>query len=164
MNLIDTIIRKEMEKASHNEVYFPLLIPETYFKKEEEHIEGFGSEVYWVTHAGENELEERWLLRPTSETAMYPLFSLWIRSHTDLPLKTYQIVNTFRYETKQTRAFIRVREIHFFEAHTCHCDFKDAERQIQEDKEIADRFLKNLCLPGNVRPVPRTGNTAVRPA
>jgi prolyl-tRNA synthetase len=147
MNNVDGLIRYEMEKTNHQEVYFPLLIPESFFKKEEEHIEGFGSEVYWITHAGTNQLEERWLLRPTSETAMYPIFSLWIRSHSDLPLKTFQIVNTFRYETKQTRAFIRVREIHFFEAHTCHKDFNDAERQIEEDKDIADRFLKMLCLP-----------------
>ncbi len=147
MNNVDALIRNEMDKTNHQEVYFPLLIPESFFKKEEEHIEGFGSEVYWITHAGANELEERWLLRPTSETAMYPIFSLWIRSHTDLPLKTFQIVNTFRYETKQTRAFIRVREIHFFEAHTCHKDFNGAERQIKEDKDIAGRFLKKLCLP-----------------
>ena len=78
---------------------------------------------------------------------MYPIFSLWIRSHADLPLKTFQIVNTFRYETKQTRAFIRVREIHFFEAHTCHVDFKDAEKQIKEDKEIASRLFDKLSLP-----------------
>ena len=147
MNNVDSLTRYEMEKTNHQEVYFPLLIPESFFKKEEEHIEGFGSEVYWITHAGTNELEERWLLRPTSETAMYPIFSLWIRSHTDLPLKTFQIVNTFRYETKQTRAFIRVREIHFFEAHTCHKDFEDAEGQIEEDKCIADSLLKKLCLP-----------------
>jgi len=147
MNNVDRLIRDEMEKTHHQEVYFPLLIPESFFKKEEEHIEGFGKEVFWVTHAGLNELEERWLLRPTSETAMYPIFSLWIRSHTDLPLKTFQIVNTFRYETKQTRAFIRVREIHFFEAHTCHVDFNDAEKQIKEDKEIASRLMDKLCLP-----------------
>ena len=147
MNHVDRLIRDEMIKTNHNEVNFPLLIPESSFKKEEEHIEGFGSEVYWITHAGLNELEERWLLRPTSETAMYPIFSLWIRSHADLPLKIYQIVNTFRYETKQTRAFIRVREIHFFEAHTCHVDFKDAEKQIKEDKEIANRLFDKLCLP-----------------
>ena len=78
---------------------------------------------------------------------MYPMFSLWIRSHADLPLKTYQIVNTFRYETKQTRAFIRVREIHFFEAHTCHVDFEDAEKQIKEDKEIAKKLFDKLSLP-----------------
>ncbi len=147
MNHVDRLIRDEMLNTNHQEVYFPLLIPESSFKKEEEHIEGFGSEVYWITHAGLNKLEERWLLRPTSETAMYPIFSLWIRSHADLPLKTFQIVNTFRYETKQTRAFIRVREIHFFEAHTCHVDFKDAENQINEDKEIAGRLFNKLSLP-----------------
>ncbi len=147
MGYVDNLIRDEMTQTNHQEVYFPMLIPESAFKKEEEHIEGFGSEVYWITHAGLNELEERWLLRPTSETAMYPIFSLWVRSHADLPLKTYQIVNTFRYETKQTRAFIRVREIHFFEAHTCHVDFKDAEKQIKEDKEIATRLFEKLCLP-----------------
>lgn len=147
MNYVDQLIREEMFKTNHKEVCFPLLIPESSFKKEEEHIEGFGSEVFWVTHAGLNKLEERWLLRPTSETAMYPIFSLWIRSHADLPLKTFQIVNTFRYETKQTRAFIRVREIHFFEAHTCHVDFDDAEKQIAEDKKIADTLFKNICLP-----------------
>lgn len=147
MTHVDQLIREEMVKTDHQEVNFPLLIPESSFKKEEEHIEGFGSEVYWVTHAGLNKLEEKWLLRPTSETAMYPLFSLWIRSHADLPLKTYQIVNTFRYETKQTRAFIRVREIHFFESHTCHVDFEDAEKQIKEDKEIAKRLFDKLSLP-----------------
>ena len=147
MNNVDRLIRDEMIQTNHQEVCFPLLIPESFFKKEEEHIEGFGKEVFWVTHAGQNPLEERWLLRPTSETAMYPIFSLWIRSHTDLPLKTFQIVNTFRYETKQTRAFIRVREIHFFEAHTCHLDFNDAEQQIKEDKDIAQRLLHKLCLP-----------------
>jgi prolyl-tRNA synthetase len=147
MTHVDNIIRDEMIKTDHHEVCFPLCIPENLFDKEAKHIEGFGSEVYWITHAGNNELEERWLLRPTSETAMYPVFSLWIRSHADLPLKTFQIVNTFRYETKQTRAFIRVREIHFFEAHTCHVDFEDAERQVKEDKEIADRLLSKLCLP-----------------
>ena len=147
MSHVDQLIRDEMIKTNHQEVNFPLLIPESSFQKEEEHIEGFGSEVYWISHAGLNKLEERWLLRPTSETAMYPIFSLWIRSHADLPLKTFQIVNTFRYETKQTRAFIRVREIHFFEAHTCHVDFKDAEKQIQEDKEIAGRLFEKLSLP-----------------
>ncbi len=144
---IDMLIRKEMRRTSHKEIYFPLLIPEKLFQKEAEHIEGFGSEVFWVTHAGDNELEERLLLRPTSETALYSIFSLWVRSHADLPLKTFQIVNTFRYETKMTKAFIRVREIHFFEAHTCHKDFEDAEMQIQEDVEIARRFFSMLNLP-----------------
>jgi prolyl-tRNA synthetase len=146
-NQVDNLIREEMLKTNHKEVCFPLLIPESSFKKEEEHIEGFGNEVFWITHAGLNKIEERWLLRPTSETAMYPIFSLWIRSHADLPLKTFQIVNTFRYETKQTRAFIRVREIHFFEAHTCHINYEDAEKQIKEDKKIAISLFEKLSLP-----------------
>jgi len=147
MSYVDHLIRCEMRKTHHKEVYFPLCIPEDLFQKEADHIKGFGREVYWITHAGHSPLEKRWLLRPTSETAMYPVFSLWIRSHADLPLKIFQIVNTFRYETKQTRAFIRVREIHFFEAHTCHVDFEDAERQVKEDKKVATRLLHQLSLP-----------------
>lgn len=147
MSLIDSIIRSEMERTGHGEVCFPMLIPEDQFAKEAEHIEGFFGEVFLVTHAGENKLEKRLILRPTSETAMYPIFNLWIRSHADLPLKVFQIVNTFRYETKQTRAFIRVREIHFFEAHTCHRDYEDAERQIKEDLEILANIMDALCLP-----------------
>ncbi|QLH75067.1 MAG: proline--tRNA ligase [Methanomassiliicoccales archaeon] len=147
MRHIDTYIRQECDATGHDEVNFPLLIPETEFQKEKEHIKGFDAEVYWVTHAGLNELDVRLLLRPTSETAMYPIFALWIRSHSDLPLKVYQIVNTFRYETKMTRAFIRVREIHFFESHTCHVDYDDAQRQIEEDFLILKNVMRRLCLP-----------------
>ena len=147
MRFVDTYIRRELDATGHDEVCFPLLIPETEFKKEKDHIKGFDSEVYWVTHAGLNELDVRLVVRPTSETAMYHMFALWVRSHQDLPLKTYQIVNTFRYETKQTRPFIRVREIHFFESHTCHDSEEDAQRQIEEDLEILRRLMKELCLP-----------------
>jgi len=147
MTQIDSYIRREMDATGHQEVCFPLLIPETEFKKEKDHIKGFDSEVYWVTHAGLNQLDVRLVVRPTSETAMYPMFALWIRSHTDLPLKVYQIVNTFRYETKQTRAFMRVREIHFFEAHTCHVSQEDAQNQIDEDVGIMKNIAKELCLP-----------------
>jgi prolyl-tRNA synthetase len=147
MRSIDEAIRQEMERTGHGEVNFPLLIPDTEFKKEADHIKGFNDEVYWVSHAGLDKLDVPLLLRPTSETAMYPMFSLWVRSHADLPLKIFQLVNTFRYETKQTRAFIRVREIHFFEAHTCHVDFEDAEKQITEDLDIIKNLSKTLCLP-----------------
>jgi len=147
MRNIDHFIRKELDATRHDEVCFPLMIPETEFKKEKEHIKGFDAEVYWVTHAGMNELDVRLVLRPTSETAMYPMFALWVRSHQDLPLKVYQIVNTFRYETKQTRAFMRVREIHFFESHTCHVSEEDAQKQIEEDVEILSKIAKRLCLP-----------------
>lgn len=147
MRMTDEFIREELDATNHQEVCFPLLIPETEFRKEKDHIKGFDSEVYWVTHAGLNELDIRMCLRPTSETAMYPIFALWIRSHSDLPLKTYQIVNTFRYETKMTRAFIRVREIHFFESHTCHTTDEDAQRQVEEDFAILEKVMKHLALP-----------------
>jgi len=144
---IDRHIRQYLDDTGHNEVCFPLLIPENEFAKEKDHIKGFDSEVFWVTHAGLNPLDIRLLLRPTSETAIYPMFQIWVRSHADLPMKVYQIVNVFRYETKQTRAFIRVREIHFFESHTCHATFEDAEAQVKEDMGIMERLSKNLCVP-----------------
>lgn len=144
---IDALTREQMARTGHDEVRFPLLIPESLFQKEAEQIKGFGAEVFWVDHAGENKLEERWLLRPTSETAMYSIFPLWIRSHADLPLKTYQIVNVFRYETKQTRAFMRVREIHFFEDHSCFATFEESEAHVKEDLEIATSVLEKLALP-----------------
>ena len=169
MKNIDALTHSEMERTGHEEVNFPLLIPEDLLEKEnrlvarlksareagvdpsemrfDEEVEGFKKEVYWVKYAGENELDVPMFLRPTSETAMYTLFPLWIRSHSDLPLKTYQIVNTFRYETKQTRSFIRVREIHFFEAHTAHVDEEDATSQIEEDLEIVHNIMSDLCLP-----------------
>ncbi|MDP6864385.1 MAG: His/Gly/Thr/Pro-type tRNA ligase C-terminal domain-containing protein [Candidatus Poseidoniaceae archaeon] len=169
MRLIDSLTHAEMERTDHEEVNFPLLIPENLLEKEnalvarlkrareegvdpddlrgEEEEGGFMKEVYWVKHAGENDLDIPMFLRPTSETAMYTMFPLWVRSHKDLPLKVYQMVNTFRYETKQTRSFIRVREIHFFEAHTAHVDEDCASRQIAQDLEIVDNLMHDLCLP-----------------
>ncbi|MEW6069814.1 MAG: proline--tRNA ligase, partial [Candidatus Thermoplasmatota archaeon] len=144
---IDNIIRGELNKRNFQEVMFPALITKEQFGKEKEHIKGFDAQVYWVTKAGDSELEAPLLLRPTSETAMYSMFSLWVRSHKDLPLKIYQLVNVYRYETKQTRSFIRVREIHFFEAHTCHDSFEQAEEQIKEYFEIIANLMKKLCIP-----------------
>jgi len=147
MLLIDRLFREEFDRTGHSEVCFPLLIPEDQFAKEKEHIKGFDEQVYWVTHAGANPLDIKLCLRPTSETAIYPIFKLWVRSHADLPLKIYQIVDVFRYETKQTRAFMRVREIHFFESHTCHADFNGAEDQMKQNLEIMERLARKLCLP-----------------
>ena len=177
MSLIDGLTRFQMNRTGHEEYNFPLLVPEDLLDKENKlvsHLKaardagvdpselrineedaGFKKEVYWVDRGGDNELEVPMFLRPTSETPMYTMFSLWIRSHADLPLKTFQIVNTFRYETKQTRSFIRVREIHFFEAHTAHTDEQGATDQIAEDAEIVQRLLHELCFPAIIskRPV-----------
>ena len=147
MRAIDDLIRAGMRRTKHQEVEFPLLIPQGEFNKEADQIKGFGGEVYWVTKGGDNDLDIPLVVRPTSETAMYPMFSLWVRSHKDLPLKIFQIVSVFRYETKQTRSFLRVRQIHFFEAHTAHADYDDAERQIIEDLELTAALCEKLCLP-----------------
>ncbi len=146
-SLLDRLIRSRIEPLHYEEVNFPTLIPETEFRKEGEHIKGFDEQVYWVTHGGKTELDVKLALRPTSETAMYPMFALWVRSHRDLPLRVYQIVSVFRYETKTTRPFIRVREIHFFEGHTVHLDGAAAETQVREDIRSFEEITRALCLP-----------------
>ncbi len=141
-------ILKSLLDVDHQEALFPLLIPENEFMKEAEHIHGFENEVYWVTRGGSTPLEVPLALRPTSETAMYPMFKLWIRSHVDLPLRIYQIVNTFRYETKHTRPLIRLREITSFkEAHTAHTTWDDAENQVREAMQIYSEFYRRLAIP-----------------
>ncbi len=132
----------------HQEALFPLLIPEHELAKEAEHIKGFEDEVYWVTHGGLSPLDVKLALRPTSECAIYPMYALWVRSHADLPLKIYQIVNTFRYETKHTRPLIRLREITSFkEAHTVHTTWEDAERQVGEAIALYREFYERLSVP-----------------
>lgn len=141
------IIRELLDK-DHEEALFPLLIPENEFMKEAEHIKGFENEVYWVTHGGTNELDVKLALRPTSETAIYPMYKIWIRSHADLPIKIYQIVNVFRHETKHTRPLIRMREITSFnEAHTVHTTWDDAAEQVKEAVHIYKDFYKRLAIP-----------------
>ena len=88
--------------------------------------------------------EDRLALRPTSETAMYQMYSLWIRSHRDLPLKIYQRANVFRYETKATRPFLRSREFHWIERHSAHATEEDAFRQIKEDMQITKEILHDV--------------------
>lgn len=147
-NNIYSIIRELLNKDGHEEALFPLLIPENEFMKEAEHIKGFEDEVYWVTHGGTTPLEMKLALRPTSETAIYPMYKLWVRSHADLPLKLYQIVNTFRYETKHTRPLIRLREITSFqEAHTVHTGWDDAAKQVDRAIEIYQEFYRRMGIP-----------------
>jgi len=132
----------------HEETLFPLLIPKPLFMKEAEHVKGFENEVYWVTHGGLEPLDINLCLRPTSETVMYPMFKLWIRSHQDLPIKVYQVVSTFRYEGKNTRPLIRVRELTTFkEAHTVHSTAEEAENQIREALDVYSKFFDRLGVP-----------------
>lgn len=142
------IIRELHDSRGHEEVLFPLLIPETMLRRESEHIRGFEDEVYWVTHGGLEPLDIKLALRPTSETNITYYESLWIKSYKQLPKKYYQIVSVFRYETKATRPMVRVREITSFkEAHTVHADFEDAERQVMEAIEIYKQLFDSLGIP-----------------
>jgi prolyl-tRNA synthetase len=141
-------IIRELLDPDHQETQFPLLIPENEFMKEAQHIKGFEEEVYWVTSGGISPLDVKLALRPTSETAIYPMFKLWIRSHADLPMRIYQIVNTFRYETKHTRPLIRLREITSFkEAHTVHATWEDAAAQVEVAIARYSKFYRRLALP-----------------
>ncbi|MBI2628758.1 proline--tRNA ligase [Candidatus Pacearchaeota archaeon] len=136
---------KHMESALQNKghmpYYFPTVIPEKNFKKESHHVKGFTPEVFWLESVkGEDKLA----LRPTSETAFYQMFSLWINSYKDLPFKTYQRANVFRYETKATRPFLRSREFHWIEAHCAHATEKDAMAQVHEDMETTKEVLHDI--------------------
>jgi prolyl-tRNA synthetase len=144
---LDAVMIEAIESTGSVPVEFPTLIPQTEFQKEKEHIKGFDAQVYWVTRGGATELDIPLVLRPTSETAMYPIFAVWIRSHKDLPLNVYQIVNTFRYETKTTRPFLRVREIHFFEEHTCQVDEAAATARVVSNLEAFRAMAAKFCLP-----------------
>ena len=116
------------------------------FGKEAEHIKGFSGEVFVISGMGEKSAERKLIIRPTSETIIYPMFKLWIRSHADLPLKIHQSVNVYRYETKATRALYRIREIPWNEAHTVHETLREAENQVREAIEIYEKVLKMLGI------------------
>ncbi len=143
----DRVLVREIEATGSRAVEFPTLIPETEFAKEKEHIKGFDAQVYWVTKGGATDLDTKLVLRPTSETAMYPIFALWVRSHRDLPLNVYQIVNVFRYETKTTRPFLRDREIHFFEEHTCQANEAHATERVLSNRAAFAKMARAFALP-----------------
>jgi len=137
-----------LDSTGHQETLFPLMIPETSLAKESAHVGSFEGECFWVTHGGFEPLKVKYALRPTSETVLAPMLKLWIRSHADLPLKLYQIVNIFRYETKATRPILRTREVDTFkEAHTSHATFEEAEAQVREGVEVYKKFFDELGVP-----------------
>lgn len=141
-------LEADLEADGHEPTQFPVLIPEDVLGKEGEHIAGFEEQVFWVTHAGKTPLERKMALRPTSETAMYPMFALWVRSHTDLPVKVHQTCFVYRYETKHTRPLIRGREFMWNEGHTAFATNEDAEKNIEKIREIYGDLIENfLCIP-----------------
>ena len=125
-------------------VYFPLLIPMSFFTKEAEHVEGFAPEVAVVTHAGGEELAEPLAIRPTSETIIGTMMAKWIQSYRDLPLKVNQWCNVMRWE-KTTRPFLRTSEFLWQEGHTVHCSAEEAEEETMGMLHTYQEFAEN-CL------------------
>jgi prolyl-tRNA synthetase len=143
---ISRMLEERLEEKGHEPMLFPVVIPEETFEKEAEHIKGFASEVFWITRGGDTELPRKLLLRPTSETAIYPLFKIWIRSHADLPMKMHQTCTIYRYETKATRHLFRAREFLWNEAHTAHASEEEAEKQVLEGAAIYSEMYQRLGL------------------
>lgn len=138
-------MEKALQRKGHKPYFFPTLIPEKNLKLEASHVGGFTPEVFWVnSHGNDEPIEEKLALRPTSETAFYQMFSLWIRSYKDLPFKTYQRANVFRYESKATRPFLRSREFHWVEAHCAHASEEDAMKQVYEDMATTKEVLHDI--------------------
>ncbi len=142
---IQAILDARFKKLGVKNAYFPLFIPESLFRKEEEHVEGFTPEVAWVTQAGSEKLAERLAIRPTSEAIMYDSFSKWIRSWRDLPLLINQWCSVVRWEFKYPKPFIRTREFLWQEGHTVHETEKEAEERTSQMLEIYRQTTED-CL------------------
>ncbi|MBN1214415.1 MAG: proline--tRNA ligase [Candidatus Lokiarchaeota archaeon] len=139
-----------LDKKGHLPLIMPSVIPESNFMLEADHVKGFAPEVFWVSEAGSEgeRLSERLALRPTSETALYKMYSYWIRSYNDLPFKRYQSCQVWRYEGKMTRPFFRGREFHWIEAHNCFATEEEAIEQVKEDMEMTYKMLQDeFCIP-----------------
>jgi len=126
--LIQADLDRRIKDTGHDNAYFPLFIPESYLRREAEHVEGFSPELAVVTHAGGKELEEPLVVRPTSETVIGEFMAKWISSHRDLPLLLNQWANVVRWELRP-RMFLRTTEFLWQEGHTAHVDEADAMRE-----------------------------------
>lgn len=140
---IQHYLDREFKKRGVQNAYFPLLIPESYLKKEAEHVEGFAPEVAVVTYAGGEELSEKLIIRPTSETIICEMYAKWIKSYRDLPMAMNQWCNVMRWE-KTTRPFLRTSEFLWQEGHTVQACKEDAERDTQEMLKVYSDCLRNL--------------------
>jgi prolyl-tRNA synthetase len=137
-----------MFKATgHKNAYFPLLIPESFLRKEAEHVEGFAPQLAVVTHAGGKKLEEAYVIRPTSETIINSMFARWIQSYRDLPLLLNQWANVIRWEMR-TRLFLRTTEFLWQEGHTCHETEAEAQEEVLRMLEVYRTFAEEwMAMP-----------------
>ncbi len=138
----------DMFKATgHVNAYFPLFIPESFLSKEAEHVEGFAPECAVVTHGGGKQLEERLVVRPTSETIIYSMFAKWVQSYRDLPLLYNQWANVVRWEMR-TRLFLRTMEFLWQEGHTAHATHDEAEAETRRMLGVYREFMEGwMAMP-----------------
>ncbi|MCY0876889.1 MAG: proline--tRNA ligase [Firmicutes bacterium] len=138
---------RRFKETGHRNAYFPLFIPESFLQKEKEHVEGFNPELPWVTEVGDEKLEERLAVRPTSETIIGHMYSQWIQSYRDLPLLINQWANVVRWE-KRTLPFLRTSEFLWQEGHTAHATEQEAREETERMLAVYTDFVENeLAIP-----------------
>lgn len=145
-NIRDALDRR-IKETGHQNAYFPLFVPESLLKKEAAHVAGFAPEVAWVTHGGDEELEERLAIRPTSEAIICSIYAKWVQSYRDLPILINQWANVVRWE-KVTRLFLRTTEFLWQEGHTCHRTLGEAQEETIKMLRVYQEFAETeLALP-----------------
>ncbi len=134
---------KRFKATGHRNAYFPMLIPYSFLVKESEHVEGFAPEVALVTHVGDTPLEEKLVVRPTSETIICSMYAKWVQSYRDLPVLINQWANVVRWE-KTTRPFLRTSEFLWQEGHTLHATEEEAKEETLRMLEVYREFMQNV--------------------
>ncbi|PID39010.1 MAG: proline--tRNA ligase [Proteobacteria bacterium] len=140
---IQADLDRRFKETGHKNAYFPLLIPESFLKKEAEHVEGFSPELAVVTIAGGKKLEEPYVIRPTSETIIGHFFGRWISSWRDLPLKINQWANVMRWELR-TRMFLRTGEFLWQEGHTAHASHEESLAETLQMLDVYADFAEEV--------------------
>ena len=145
--LMQQALDRRFKATGHGNAYFPLLIPESLLMKEAEHVEGFAPQVAWVTQGGNEVLDERLVIRPTSETIIGTMYAKWIQSWRDLPILINQWANVVRWE-KVTRLFLRTTEFLWQEGHTAHETAEEAEEETRKMLGVYKDFAETeLAMP-----------------
>ena len=145
-NIRDALDRR-IKETGHQNAYFPLFVPESLLQKEADHVAGFAPEVAWVTHGGNEKLEERLAIRPTSEAIICSIYSKWVQSYRDLPVLINQWANVVRWE-KVTRLFLRTTEFLWQEGHTCHRTQEEAQEETIKMLRVYQEFAETeLAMP-----------------
>ncbi|RZQ62358.1 proline--tRNA ligase [Amycolatopsis suaedae] len=153
--LLQAELDHRIKETGHENAYFPLFIPDSYVKREAEHIDGFSPELAVVTHAGGKELDEPLVVRPTSETVIGEMMARWVSSYRDLPLLLNQWANVVRWELRP-RMFLRTTEFLWQEGHTAHADEADAMRETRQMLDVYTEVARDIAaipvVPGEKTP------------